>query len=149
MPENNFKPYDRHRKEKGRDGKSLTAFHSHSRDFTCFGFQRGISQDLIVQVANREPPYTKAQMYVCLYMQELDMEFCQDWYLKITNYLTFYCGLSRLLCRFNYNTNEKVSTVTIFLGNTVQIVIFPFLFQLLYAFLISQTCYMPHTSQHT
>jgi hypothetical protein len=56
MPENNSMPYDRHRKEKGWDGKSLIAFHSHStshsRDFTCFGFQRGISQDLTVQVAN-------------------------------------------------------------------------------------------------
>jgi hypothetical protein len=56
MPENNSIPYDRNRKEKGQDGKSLIAFHSHStshsRYFTCIGFQRGISQDLIVQVAN-------------------------------------------------------------------------------------------------
>jgi len=94
MPENNSMPYDRHRKEKGWDRKSIIAFHSHStshpRDFTCFGFQRGISQDLIVQFANCEPLYSNALMYVCLYMQEQEIEFCQDWYLKITNDLTSY-----------------------------------------------------------
>jgi hypothetical protein len=47
MPEHNTMAYSRHRKEKGWDGKSLITFHSlptsHSRDFTCFDFQRGTS----------------------------------------------------------------------------------------------------------
>ena len=105
MPEHNSTPYDGQRKEKGWDGKSLTACHSHptlhSRDFTCFGFQRGTSQDLIVQVANWEPLYMNAHMHVCMCTQEQDMEFCQEWYLKITNHLTSLHGLSRLMCRFN------------------------------------------------
>jgi hypothetical protein len=92
MPEHNTMAYSRHRKEKGWDGKSLITFHSHptshSRDFTCFGFQRGTSTESYSSSHKlRTTAHKCANTCVNAYAITRYV-ICQDWYSKITNYWT-------------------------------------------------------------